>query len=490
MAKCLSSALTLLPDAGVATGQLDESKASEAVIRMCLRNVERWNPLLNALTGPVNRTRLPQGLGMTLLQGAPIVVKDNISTGWSTPTTLGSKVMVNYRLPEADVVRRLRRSGAVVLGKSSLTEWCNLVSSSGVSGRSTLGGQCRNPHDPERSPGGSSSGTAVAVAAGMAVAGLGTETMGSVMAPAGLCGVVGLKPSRGLLPTGGIAPAVPSFDTVGLITRTVRGAARFLSGASCGPSYEEGLRQGALRGMKLGFFTPDGLGEEKSLWKGELERLRDLGAEMIEVAGIPDWEHSRGLFYEMVAFELRCSFSEIASSCPGGERGLDAFGRKLEESLGGEADILRSAMRPGRLSLGAYGRRRRELALRYNSGTVLGEGRLDGLVLLTNRPARPIAEPYNERLEASHAACAALSGLPAVTVPAGRIEDLPVGVTFVARVGSERSLLAMAFDYESASSQFRPAKLTNLDGDDFAPIHTLSPRARAVSVCDLFAMFF
>src|SRR5690606_31084692 len=251
---------------------LDESSA-EARTRAALERIDDLNPLLNAVIA-VDPTALDQARSLDReaaprgpLHGMPILIKDNIETAGPLPTTAGSLALIeNVTGRDAPLVAKLREAGAVIVGKANLSEWANIRDSNSISGWSAVGGQTRHPHALDRTPCGSSSGSAVAVAAGMVPAAIGTETDGSITCPAAVNGIVGIKPTVGLISRRHIVPISHSQDTAGPMTRTVRDAALLLT-AMAGTDlqdpataeadarredYASRLTPDALQGQRLG----------------------------------------------------------------------------------------------------------------------------------------------------------------------------------------------------------------------------------------------
>ena len=266
------------------------------------------------------------------LHGMPVLVKDNLDTGDRMLTTAGSLALDGSRASEdAFVVRRLRDAGAVILGKTNLSEWANFRGSRSTSGWSARGGQTRHPYALDRNPSGSSSGSAVAVAAGLCVGAIGTETDGSIISPAAVCGVVGLKPTVGLLSRTGIIPVSQSQDTPGPMTRSVRDAAHLLgaltgidprdpaSPASEGRSendYTRFLDPDGLRGTRLGvlrsFFSLNSPGNRPL--RAALEALKTAGAELVELPGPYAWDGLGDAEYEVMLFEFKAGLNAYLGS--------------------------------------------------------------------------------------------------------------------------------------------------------------------------------
>src|SRR5687768_2028844 len=300
-----------------------DAASAEARTRIALERIEALNPRLNAVIA-VDPTALDQARTLDRIRrargplfGTPMLIKDNIETIGPLPTTAGSLALVdNVTNRDAPLVARLRAAGAVIVGKANLSEWANIRSSDSISGWSAVGGQVRNPYALDRNPCGSSSGSAVAVAAGMVPAAIGTETDGSVTCPAAINGIVGFKPTVGLVSRTHVVPISHSQDTPGPMTQTVRDAALVLEAiAGSDPAdpatseadrrredYAAQLRPDALRGARIGVMRfADGFGTDAA-FEQALELLREQGAVLVDIAEFPGRaEMSRNEFAVLMA---------------------------------------------------------------------------------------------------------------------------------------------------------------------------------------------
>ncbi len=470
------------------------SLSSERLVRDCLARIaaiDKAGPRVNsvielnpeavaiarALDGErkAGRVRGP-------LHGLPVLVKDNIATADRMSTSAGSLALDGIRAPrDANVVKRLRDAGAVILGKTNLSEWANIRSTRSTSGWSARGGLTRNPYALDRDTSGSSSGSAAAVAAGLAPLGVGTETDGSIVSPASICGLVGLKPTVGRMSRDGIVPIAHTQDTPGPMTRTVADAALLyaaMSGrddadaataaapADAPPAVIE-LPEDALRGARLGvaraFFT--GFDEVDGLIERAIVVLKRLGAEIVDPVDLAQPSYSdaelRVLLYELKAdlpkylasFAADARVKTLADviAFNRAERGREMpwFGQELfekAEALGGldskeYLDAL-AACRKGARDDGL--------------DRVLEANRLDGLIAPTGGLAWLIDPVNGDHSTASFSTPAAVAGYPHLTVPAGFARDLPVGVSFVGPAWSEARLLAFGHAYERATAHRRP----------------------------------
>ena len=300
----LGSALTLSATAALSQQGGTPVSTAESRTRAALRKIEELNPRLNAVIA-VDPTALAQArlqdrttIGRGPLWGMPILIKDNIETA-GQPTTAGSLALAgNLTHRDAPLVSRLRAYGAVIVGKANLSEWANIRSSDSISGWSAVGGQVRNPYALNRNPCGSSSGSAVAVAAGMVPAAIGTETDGSITCPAAINGIVGFKPTVGFVSRTHVVPISHSQDTPGPMTLTVRDAALIMNaiaGTDAADAataeadtrrtdFTAGLRADALRGVRIGVMRFSGAPGTDAAFEAALGVLRAQGAILVDIA--------------------------------------------------------------------------------------------------------------------------------------------------------------------------------------------------------------
>jgi amidase len=413
------------------------------------------------------------------LHGIPVVLKDNIDTADRLTTTAGSFALEGS-IPARDsfVAKLLRSAGAVILGKANLSEWANFRSRHSTSGWSARGGQCRNPYVLDRNPCGSSSGSAVAVSAQLCAVSIGTETDGSIVCPANANGVVGLKPTVGLVSRSGIIPISHSQDTAGPITRTVADAAVLLEvlrgvdpldpatqvgGAQDSHDYAAQLDPKGLKGARIGIarqffgFHP----EVDRLMEDAIAEMKSSGAEVIDSADIP----SRGKFgdteYKVMLFEFKANLNVYL-----GGLGSDAPVKSLEEIIAfNEAhpelelpyfgqDIFLEAQAKGPLSsqeyLGALARNHR-LSRTEGIDLVMEKYRLDAIAAPTGGPAWKTDLVNGDPSSGGSSSCAAVAGYPNISVPVGFIRDLPVGISFFGRAWSEPTLIKLAYSFEQAT---------------------------------------
>ncbi len=417
------------------------------------------------------------------LHGVPILIKDNIDTADLMQTTAGSLALEGHRAArDAFVVERLRAAGAVLLGKTNLSEWANFRSTRSTSGWSSRGGQTRNPHVLDRSPCGSSSGSGAAVAAQLCAVAVGTETDGSVVCPSTSNGIVGIKPTLGLVSRSGIIPIAHSQDTAGPMARTVADAATLLSAmvgvdardaatAAAGRlgqvDYAQYLDEGALRGARLGiarnFFGFDS--RVDAVMEESIAALRHLGADIVDPVDLPKSSAYDESEYEVLLYEFKAGINAYLAGLTGDRwpqtlETLIAFNNAHAERVmpyfGQE--IFLQAQEKGPLSDAVY----RE-ALAANHRLSRGEGidaaiaryRLDAIVAPTGGPAWTIDLVNGDHYGGGCSSPAAVSGYPHVTVPAGFVHDLPVGLSLFAGAWSEPRLIALAHAFERGTQARR-----------------------------------
>lgn len=437
-----------------------------------LRAVVELNPDAEALARALDASAIRGAL-----QGVPVLIKDNIDTADRMHTTAGSLALLDAPVPthDAAIAARLRSAGAVLLGKTNLSEWANLRSPHSTSGWSARGGLTRNPHDLRRSASGSSSGSAAAVAAGLVPAALGTETNGSIVSPAACCGIVGLKPTVGLVSRAGIIPLSRWQDTAGPMTRTVRDAALLMNVlAGSDPrdpftveaddrrpaDYTVGFTAGALRGVRLGVVRSL-CGREprvRAVFERAIELLRGAGAVLVDNVEIPHQREAGGLAWLALLTEFRSDLNTylqarggrvrslaelIAFNAAHADREMPHFGQELFE----EAE-----RRAGRESEADEARQlARDLAGPQGIAAALQAHGLDALVCATNDPAPLIRLDGGDRGGRTASTPAAVAGWPHLTVPMGAVAGLPVGLSFFGEAWSEARLLAMGDAFERAA---------------------------------------
>ena len=451
--------------------------------------VLQLNPRINAVIA-LDPTALDQAKALDLrgpkigpLQGLPILIKDNIETAGPLATTAGSLALVsNVTGRDAPIVARLRDAGGVILGKSNLSEWANIRSDASISGWSAVGGQTRNPFALSRSPCGSSSGSGAAVAAGMVDAAIGTETDGSITCPAAVNGIVGLKPSVGLVSRTYVIPISHSQDTPGPMTRDVRTAALLLQAiAGSDPAdpetkaandhksdYTAALRTDALRGVRLGVLrwaTGWHAGVD-ARFEAALAVLKAQGAVLVDISEAPDQSRIGAAEFQVLMTELKHDLNAYLATTPPdvATRSLSdviAFNKAhADQELGlfGQstfltADKTKGLADPDYLTALATSR---QLAGPEGLDKMLAGHQVQALVAPTAPPAWFIDPVNGDQAPFGGAgSLAAVAGYPHLTVPMGGVLGLPVGLSFIGPKWSEAKLLAYGYAFEQAAPEMR-----------------------------------
>jgi len=418
------------------------------------------------------------------LHGIPILVKDNIDTADRMQTTAGSLALEgHYARKDAFIVRQLRKAGAVILGKTNLSEWANFRGKRSVSGWSSRGGLTRNPYALDRSACGSSSGSGAAVAANLAVAAVGTETDGSIICPSQTNGIVGIKPTLGLLSRSGIIPIAHSQDTPGPMARTVRDAA-FLLGAMMGvdsgdpvtrlskkaasSNYFRALDYDGLKGARIGVARNLAGANPKVLkvFENCLEVMRQLGAVLIDPADVPNFDKFGASELEVLYYEFKADLNRYLQSLPAEVQvhSLEEVIRFNEENADrvmpyfGQEHMI-AAQAKGSLREKKYKdaiAKNLRLSRREGIDRVMRKYKLDALVTPSGGPAWVIdlvnGDSHTDDIESTSPA--AVAGYPHITVPAGYIFGLPVGISFIGRAWQEANLIRYAYAFEQAT-QYR-----------------------------------
>jgi amidase len=461
------------------------------LVRAYLARIEAVDPLLRSViqvapdpervAAERDRERAARG-ARSPLHGLPILVKDNVDTAGELRTTAGSLALADARpRQDAAVVRRLHDSGAIVLGKANLSEWANFRSTRSTSGWSAAGGQCANPYALDRNPCGSSSGSAVAVAADLCAVAVGTETDGSIVCPSSVSGVVGIKPTIGLVSRSGIVPISHTQDTAGPIARSVADAAALLV-ALAAPDLDDpgsraapegwdplaGLAADDLKGLRIGV-ARSLAGFHASVdrvFAEALLALAALGAQLVDPVELPHVD-------ELEAPELEVLLVEFKHDLDGYLAALDGDGpRSLADVIAFNAanadhelvyfgqELFEQAVEKGALTEPGYlealetcGRLSREEGLDVALSTV------DALVAPTSGPAWLTDHVNGDHYVGGNAGPAAISGYPNLTVPMGSVGGLPVGLSFMGPAWSEPLLVRCAAAFERETGHRRPATL-------------------------------
>jgi len=463
------------------SGDLTVRQVVEAYLNR-IETIDKSGPQLNAVL-TVNSDALEaadrldeeiaNGEMRGLLHGVPILLKDNIDT-YDMPTTAGSRFLEGS-IPQNDafIVEKLREQGAIILGKTNLSEWANFHSSFSSSGWSALGGQVRNPYEISRNPCGSSSGSGVAASANLATLTLGTETNGSIVCPANANGVVGFKPTVGLWSRSGIIPISYTTDSAGPMTRTVRDAA-ILLGALAGidseddmtahaegnihEDYTQFLNSNGLEGKRIGFFTAP-MGNHfrvDTLMNQTIRTLEELGAEIIEIDQISQ-TNIGGDAFQVLLYEFKDGLNKYLESLDNEAviASIEAIADEIKHSGTERAKfdrnlILMAAEKDGLDSEEYKSALENMLKSSREEGIdwVMNDHDLDAIVSPTGSPAWKTDLTLGDNFKLSSSSPSARSGYPIITLPMGSIDGLPVGVSFFGRAWSEPVLLEIAYSFE------------------------------------------
>ncbi|RYZ39135.1 MAG: amidase [Myxococcaceae bacterium] len=464
---------------GLTEAYLARIRALDRTGELPLCSVIETNPDALAMAETLDAERKAKG-SRGPLHGIPVLIKDNIATADRMQTTAGSLALVGALPPrDAFIVERLRAAGAVLLGKTNLSEWANFRSTHSMSGWSARGGLCRNPYALDRTPSGSSSGSGAATAANFCAVSVGTETDGSIVSPASACALVGLKPTVGLVSRAGIIPISSTQDTAGPMTRTVADAAALL-GVLAGEDPRDAVTatgRGRTHADYTKFLDPKGLegariGVPRERFFGyhpatdaiverALELMKAQGAVLVDPASVPNTNKVDGPELEVMLYEFKAGLEAYLAQLGEGAQvrtiaDLIAFNeqhRDREMPYFGQ-ELLIQAQKKGPLTDATY---RKALAAcrRFSRAegvdAVMDKHRLDALVAPTQAPAGPIDLVLGDHWLGSSSTPAAVSGYPTLTVPAGDVLGLPVGLSFIGRAWSEPVLFKLAYAYEQAS---------------------------------------
>ncbi|MBR7800429.1 amidase [Undibacterium fentianense] len=422
-----------------------------------------------------------------ILQGLPIMVKDNIAIQ-GMPTTAGSLALANnIASSDAFLVAKLRAAGAVLAGKTNLSEWANFRSSKATSGWSSVGGQTRNPYNLNKTPCGSSSGSGAAVAARLIPAAIGTETDGSIVCPAAVNGLVGLKPTLGLVSRSGVIPLSHSQDTAGPMTLSVRDAAllmNVIAGSDASDpatlaadqhqtDYTQGLDAQALQGKRIGIVSALLKGYDKqtlALFKRSVDILKAQGAIIVDQVEIPNMEKAGKDEYTVLVYDFKADLNAYLANTPStvNTRSMDdviAFNKKNAKQVMphfGQEIMLYTQAKAGALSDKAYldaSANAKRLSGPEGIDAALKKHQLDALIAPTTGPAWDINYKKGDAIIGSASSPAAIAGYPHLTVPMGLVKGLPVGISFFASAWSDASLLKIGYAFEQARPALPAPKL-------------------------------
>jgi amidase len=474
-------------------GQISAASLTHACLDR-IATIDRAGPVLNSIievnpdaaatAAQLDTERNAKG-PRTRIHGLPILVKDNLDCHDRMMTTAGSAALAGSIAPrDSFVVERLRAAGAVLLGKTNLSEWANFRGSRSTSGWSGRGGLTKNPYVLDRNPSGSSSGSAVAVAAGLCAAAIGTETNGSIVSPCAVCGVVGLKPTVGLVSRAGIIPISATFDTAGPIARCVADAAALLS-AIAGPDprdaateasrdkvvadYTQFLAADGLRGARIGVarqYFPSAGSLTEPAYRAALDALRDAGATLIDVPVLGELAKVGDAGYQVMLYEFKAGLNAYLATLDASVTvrtlaDVIAFNDRHKETelrFFGQEILLR-AQEKGPLTDPAYLEaleKCRQFARTKGVDAVMDANKLDALIAPSGGPAAVTDLLYGDRGVGGSSQPAAVAGYPNITVPAGDVRGLPVGLSFFGRAWSEGVLFRLAYAFEQTTRFRKP----------------------------------
>jgi amidase len=484
------------------------AQSVERVTANAVAQVQERNPQLNAVialdptaTAQAHALARDGAKGRVLL-GMPVLLKDNIETSGSLPTTAGSLALArNVTGRDAPIVARLRHAGVVILGKTNLSEWANMRSSASISGWSAVGGQARNPHALDRTPCGSSSGSAVAVAAGMVDAAIGTETDGSITCPAAINGVVGFKPTLGLVSRSRIVPISHSQDTAGPIAKDVTTAARVLSViAGSDPTdpatreadarrtdYAAGLKGDALKGARIGVlrFATGWSAPVDAVFEASLAVLRARGATLIDIAALDGREKIGAAEFKVLLTEFKVDLNAYLATTPATVEtrtlaDLIAFNaaHPRELALFGQDLLVQAEATKGLNDPEYVAARALSLRLAGVEGidALLTKFKVTALVAPTAPAAWMIDAVNGDQYNGGGAgSLAAVAGYPHLTVPMGVVKGLPVGLSFIGSKWSDAQVLSLGYAYEQASHASVKPDFTPSVEENAAVVPLLAP---------------
>ncbi|MFK8010462.1 MAG: amidase [Marinicellaceae bacterium] len=471
---------------------------SKQLVELYLNRIEKYDSQLNAvielnpdalkIASDMDEERA-NGKVRSPMHGIPFMIKDNIETADKMKTTAGSLALVNAPTPEKDafIIQQLRKSGAVLVGKTNLSEWANFRSNNSSSGWSSRGGQTHNPYILDRSPCGSSSGSGVAVSANLISVAVGTETDGSIVCPASINGIVGIKPTLGLLSRSGIIPLAHSQDTSGPMAKTVSDAVIMFQAMVAkdvndsvnllkegeidfSMNYNNSLDKNGLKGARIGvarqYFGKNA--QLDALMTQQLNLMKQKGALLIDVE-FPDLENFGEDEYGVLLYEFKNDINKYLKNRGGKYDSLEKliqFNKTHADKQMPyfEQEIFEKAQAMGSLDDDSYKKSlKNSKYLTQDKGIdmVMDKHQLDAIFAPTNTPSWMIDLIYGDSFGGfvSSSSLAAVSGYPSITVPSGFIKKMPIGFSFIGRAYSEAELIKIAYAWEQASMARRKPTL-------------------------------
>ena len=444
-----------------------------------LRSVIELNPDAESIAAALDRERKERG-ARGPLHGIPILIKDNIDTHDRMMTTAGSLALVGAKpMQDATVAKKLRDAGAVILGKTNLSEWANFRSSKSSSGWSGRGGQTKNPYALDRNPCGSSSGSGAAVAANLCAAAIGTETDGSVVCPSSANSLVGIKPTVGLVSRAGIIPIAHSQDTAGPMARSVADVAVLLNvmtgedprdpmtkdGRGKAADYTKFLNRDGLRGMRLGVARKHfGFSDRVDKLMADLiDEMKNRGAVFVDPADIPTTGKFDDSEFQVLLYEFKTDLNIYLAGL-----GPDAPVKSLQDVIDFNnrnrdrelpyfgQDIMEKAQAKGPLTSKAYVQaltKNHLMSRTQGIDFIMRKHQLDALIAPTGGPPWPTDWLNGDHFAGGYSTTSAVAGYPHITVPAGYVFGMPVGLSFFAGPYSEGKLIKLAYAFEQATKR-------------------------------------
>ena len=429
-----------------------------------IHSVIELNPDAAAIAAALDRERKDNRVRGPL-HGIPVLIKDNIDTGDQMMTSAGSLALASSAAKDADLVKRLRAAGAIIAGKTNLSEWANFRSTHSTSGWSGRGGQTHNPYVLDRNPSGSSSGTGAGVSANLCAAGVGTETDGSIVSPSSINGLVGIKPTVGLISGAGIVPISHRQDTAGPMARTVSDAALLL-GALAGATYGQALNVDGLRGARIGVARQVfGFNDEVDRVIGQaIDTIKRLGAEVVDPAILPSYSKLSEPENDALLWEFKADLNAYLETRGAAVKSLhdviefNEKNRDREMPWFGQDQMIKADSK-GPVTSKTY----RDLVTKLNHlakaegiDAVMTKLALDAIVAPTDGPAWPTDYVDGDHFLGGCSTPAAVAGYPHVTVPAGFVHGLPIGISFFGSPRTEVKLIRYAYAFEQATKVRKP----------------------------------
>ena len=475
----------------------EDRYTAEAITRLYLARIEKIDKAGPALNSIIELNPDALSIAQKLdeeraagkvrgpLHGIPVMLKDNIDTGDQMQTTAGSLALEGHRAGEdATIVQQLRDAGAIILGKTNLSEWANFRSTRSSSGWSSRGGQTRNPYSLNRNPCGSSSGSGAAVSANLCMLTIGTETNGSIVCPSNANGIVGIKPTLGLLSRNGIIPIAHSQDTAGPMARTIADAVTMLGTMTATDSkdtetqsparkafadYTQFLDAESLQGKRIGIWRGAMGFHEKvdALMEDAVRLMEEKGAIVVDVEEVTSGESLGQAGFDVLLYEFKADLNQYLAEHTNAPR------RSLEEIIAFnkanadrampyfQQEILAMAQEKGDLDTAEYREALEKIKLacgREGIDKVMQEHQLDAIAAPTGGPAWPIDLITGDHGLGGSSSPAARAGYPNITVPNGFVHNLPVGISFFGKAWSEPVLIGIAYAYEQGSQHRQPPK--------------------------------